>query len=577
VIKEYDKNTGKRKKLSRKSRYFVPAVSPDGSKLAVVDVDEQDHYSIKILDTEDGKVLKTISTQENVFFMTPRWSVDNRNIAVILLKKEGKALALIDSETSEIDLKIPFGYTEISKPYPVEDRIYFTGAYNGIDNIYVLNLEDGSIQQLTSSVFGATNACPSPDGKTLLYSDYTSQGYRLVTMPLDSAMWLPLDNVKDLSIRLYQSISKQEDWVLDEETVPDSTYPSKRFRRLNHLFNFHSWAPLSLDISTYEIEPGVMFLSQNKLSTSTLAAGYGYNVREETGKFYVNYAYEGFYPVIDFNLEYGNRWGRSILEDGSIYDFEWWETNFTPRISVPLNFTRGKYFKGLTPYISLDQKFISRIKPDPDIFRTKQISALGYRLFAYHQLRTSLRDIYPRWGQIIDVSFSNEPFSADQSRILAFNTYFYMPGIIRHQGLRLYAAYQQREIDNYKFSDRISYPRGYSGMQDEEAISLSATYKFPLWYPDLSIPPFLYLKRIKMAFFYDYAIGRNAGANTYYRSAGIDLTGDMHLLRFLAPFDLGVRFIYLTETNSYTAQFLIGVSFDSFYLGEIRDKPGKIY
>jgi hypothetical protein len=577
VVREYDITTGKRRKLSRKSRYFVPDISPDGARLAVVDVDQDDRYSLKILDSSNGDVIKSISTPGNTFFMTPKWAGDNRNIAVIMMNRKGKSLALIDSETGEIDYRIPFGYTEIAMPFPAADKVYFTGAYNGTDNIYVLDLASDSVFQLTSSVFGATNASLSQNGRYLLYSNYTSDGYQVVRMPLDSALWRPLEQVEDHSIKLYESISEQEGWVLDDKVVPDSTFETQRFRRLPHLFNIHSWAPVSLDLSTYEINPGVMFLSQNKLSTSFLVAGYRYNISEETGKAYLNYSYEGLYPIIDVNLDYGKRRGRLRLSDGSIYNYEWMETNIVPRLRVPLTFTRGKYYRGITPYINLEQKFISKIKPDPDLFRTKQVTATGYRIYAYHQLRTSARDLYPEWGQIMDVSFSHEPFSGDQSMIFAANAYFYFPGILKHHGLRLYAAYQDRVVDNYKFSDRIAYPRGYSGMQDEQAVSFSATYKFPLWYPDLSIPPLIYLKRIKMALFYDYAIGRNSGINTYYRSAGIDLTGDMHLLRFLAPFDLGVRFIYLTETDSFTAQFLIGVSFDSFYVGRDRNEAGKIY
>ncbi len=577
VIKEYDIFTGKRRKLSKKSRYYVPAVSPDGSKLAVVDVDPQNQYSLLILDAGDGSILKRISRDDNTFFMTPRWSDDNQTIAVILMNRQGKSLALVNAISGEIQLQIPFGYMEISKPLPTGNRVFFTGAYNGIDNIYVLNTEDKSIHQLTSSEFGANDAFIAEDGNMLLYSDYTSDGYQVVEMPLDSGLWLPLNNVQDHSIKLYEAISKQEDWVLDDVKVPDTTYEVNRFRRMPHLFNFHSWAPVSLDISSYEINPGVMFLSQNQLSTSFFIAGYGYNINEETGKLYFKYSYEGFYPVIDVNFDYGKRKGRTRLSDNSILNYEWMETNIGADIRVPLSLTRGKYYKGITPRVSFDQKFLNKVKPIPDLFRINKISTMGYSIYAYHQLKTSVRDIYPKWGQILDLSYYNTPNTNEQSDIFAVNTYFYVPGIARHQGIRLYAAYQQRKIDDYKFGDRVSYPRGITGMQDEELLSFSATYKLPLFYPDLSLPPIIYLKRVKMALFYDYSIGINDGINTYYRSTGLDLTGDMNILRFLAPFDLGVRIIYLPEADKFEYQFLIGISFDSFYVGQNNRRNGNIY
>ncbi len=68
VIKEYNIATGKRRKLSTKSRYYVPAISPDGKKIAAVDVDEQNQYSLVILKASDGNLLNRIRLKA-VFWM----------------------------------------------------------------------------------------------------------------------------------------------------------------------------------------------------------------------------------------------------------------------------------------------------------------------------------------------------------------------------------------------------------------------------------------------------------------------------------------------------------------------------
>ncbi|HEY9114649.1 MAG TPA: hypothetical protein VIN10_08100, partial [Bacteroidales bacterium] len=54
VIKIHDLKTGKTRKISSKSRYFAPALSPDGKRVATVYVSEKSEYALYILDAEDG-------------------------------------------------------------------------------------------------------------------------------------------------------------------------------------------------------------------------------------------------------------------------------------------------------------------------------------------------------------------------------------------------------------------------------------------------------------------------------------------------------------------------------------------
>ena len=97
-------------------------------------------------------------------------------------------------------------------------------------------------------------------------------------------------------------------------------------------------------------------------------------------------------------------------------------------------------------------------------------------------------------------------------------------------------------------------------------------YKLPLVYPDWSLGPVLYLQRIKASLFYDYAYGEQSGSINHYNSTGIDITGDMYILRFLAPVELGLRYIYFPDQNTYKLQFLFGINLDSFYLDAVKPK-----
>ncbi|MBE9492571.1 MAG: hypothetical protein IMY70_06780 [Bacteroidetes bacterium] len=566
VIKTYDLYTGKVEKLTGRTRYFAPSLSPGGSMIAAVEVTPQSQYSIVILDASTGSLLKKIALSDTLFYMTPSWSENSRKIVTIVLGTKGKSIALVDTDNGEINLLIPFTYTDISKPVVKMDYIYFTGAYSGIDNIYSLNIATGDINQVISAKYGATDISFSPDGQHFIYADYTDDGYQVAESAPDTNLWIPLDEIEDHSLKLYKPITNQEGFVLNGNDIPTVKHISKRYSRFLNLFNIHSWAPLSINASNFDIKPGLSILSQNKLSTSFFIGGYEYNLGEKVGKYYLNYSYQGFYPIIDIRWDHGKRRDYYPAEKGK-QSYEWKETNIITGIRIPLNLTRGKYYRGINPGIGFTQTYRKMQKSSQVKFIKSNIKSFDYRLYSYNRLKKSTRDIYPQWGQVIDIQYRHTPFDDLTSSIFAAETYLYFPGIIRHQGLRFYGGYQNRLTGYYKFSDLVNYPRGITGKQDEVLYSIAATYKMPILYPDFSLGPFVYLKRIKISLFYDYAIGDTDHHITYYKSTGMELSGDMHIIRFIAPFDIGLRVIYLPDQQKFEYQFLFAVGFDSFYIG----------
>lgn len=145
--------------------------------------------------------------------------------------------------------------------------------------------------------------------------------------------------------------------------------------------------------------------------------------------------------------------------------------------------------------------------------------------------------------------------------------------MVKHQGLNIYAGYQQRETSEdkaswYKFSDLVAYPRGVTNAQDESLLSIRSTYALPIAYPDWSIGPVVYLKRIRANLFYDHAIGWDNNDRYTYNSAGADLLAEVHLLRFIAPFEFGVRYAYRIDDGTNYWAFLFSIGFSSFGIGE---------
>ncbi|MBI9037507.1 MAG: PD40 domain-containing protein [Bacteroidales bacterium] len=565
IIKTLNLKTKKVKKLTSHTRYFAPAISPDSKKIAAVRITTVDKYFLDILNANTGEIINSLSTPENDFFITPSWSDDNKTIVCVLLSDSGKCLASINFQTGKIRHLTDFSFIEISKPINSGNLVYFVGAYSGIDNIYVLNTETKKISQLTSARFGVADPCRSKNKNEIIYSNYSKNGFEIVKTKISNKTLIDLPEVSDLSIKLYESIAKQEEGIIEVSNIPNKQFETKKYSKWKHLFNFHSWAPLFIDVNNTEINPGFSIMSQNKLGTSITTLGYDYNLNERSGKYYANYTYKGFYPVFDLTFDHGKRKGKYYDDMKNSYDSSWLETNLELEISLPLNLTTNKYIRSIIPKIGTTFKNIAHKNSTPDNFIKGTIQTLDYKLSINNILKQSYRDIYPKWGQSIGLNYRNTPFGDnDLGSIKAVETVLFFPGILKHQGIKIYSGIQKKKNEHYRFSDIVDYPRGFSGLSSDELFSISFNYKFPLVCPDLSISSLIYLKRIKLNLFFDYADSKLKDDKSIYRSTGLETTFDCHFLRMIVPFDLGLRTIYKPDNNSFNFEFMFLMDFTSF-------------
>ena len=568
VLKVYDMHTGKLRQLSKRSHLFAPDFSCHGEKLLAVKTTPESKYSIVILSTETGEFLQEITTPENYFFQTPVWGDTDDEIVSVVLGDRGKKIILINPETNEIRDIYPWTYEEISGAAICHDTVYFTGSRSGISNFYAFSLsEPDKVYKITDSKYGNIDLNFSPDGQTLLYSEYTADGYRIVQREKNTAEWTRLDEVRNNGPKLYMHLGEDPEKILSDSIIPDNKYAIENYSRLHNLFNFHSWAPFYIDANNYSFNPGAVIMSQNLLSTAFTTAAYEYDLNEETGRYSLNFSYHGWYPVVDLQFSHGKR--RTMVYNDSLekqQELGWLETRIKGGFYLPLNLTNGKYRFGLRPSVYLNQRFLNTDKSAETTIHYTDLKTLDYRLYAYRTLKTSRRDIFPAWGQILVLNFRNAPFENDiTDYILSGEGYLYFPGLMKHHGLRLYLGAQKTLRNRYIFSNIISNPREYHGISASELYSFKADYAIPLAYPDLSLGSIIYLKRIKSKLFYDYAIAETKDQINYFNSAGIELTADMHVFRFISPIEIGVRSSYLIRKEELKFELLFGVNFTALY------------
>lgn len=580
--------------IHTENNLLSPVISPDLDKFAGIETDFMNNYFLSIYELSSGKLIKRYSTETNDYFLTPVWNDSGDKIYFIGLSEQGKYIGELDLKTEEISAITEPVFYDIKNPDYYKGNLYFTSSKTGIDNIFCLNIESGEITQCTSVLFGANYASTSDN--YLYFSDYTSNGYHVASLSKEKMLNKPAENIEIKKYELAETLSQQEGETInftDQDTVH---FPTKPYRKLAHLFNFHSWAPAYMNINNYEIKPGVSFLSQNKLGTASTNIGYEYNTTEEVGKYRAEFEYSGFFPVISAQIGYGKRkaryleitefhdhMGSIIRRDTTINSYEWNELNLDLDVRIPLYFSSGKYNQLIQPEIkySYVNTYLKQNIPSSNL-NPGYYHYVLYRLFFQNTIRKSEMDIVPDWGQIIDIKFRNSPQNGwlggknnwSIGNMTTVQTYLYFPGFKMNHGIKVYNAFQKKENNkDLTFKDAIKYPRGFHSFNNDEMYSFGIDYIMPLCYPDLSLGRFFYLKRLRTSLFYDYAklsshiSGNNNGPATSYerelKSYGAEVIGDGNVLRITAPVSIGFRGAYMPDYEDISFEFLFTIDFTS--------------
>ncbi len=564
-----------------------PVLSEDKDRVVMVEADYQNNFYLSVYNINSGKLLARFQTRGNNYFFTPKW-LDANSLVVIMLTPKGKKLVHVNPFTKELQDLTDENFRELKHPVVSGNTVYFISSYSGKNSLYALNLDTKKVAQVYEPRFGVEYPAISPGKSKILLSNYTADGFGLIEIPLDQNSWKPITEIKKGKYPLAESMKKQEPGVIDFQALDTTSYKSSPYSKLANIINIHSWAPLAIDINSYDIQPGVSIMSQNVLGTGQASVGYKWDTDNKEGRWYANYIYKGWYPQFEFEASTGkresqyylvrqtlNNEGEVIKRDTTLEGYDWQETRLEADIKLPLNFTKGKFFRLLQPELKYELTSIKQGNSSPENFFNGNLQTLAYRVYYHQILRQSPQDVLPDFGIILDATYRHSPFGdLDAGSISAFQAISYLPGALPNHGVRLYYGYQDRGDGPHNlFSDAIRYPRGWGKSSNDNMYTFSADYRLPLAYPDLSIGGIMYLKRLRASIFADFArqegviYENNTPVAVFSRnlsSYGVELVGDMNWFRFYAPVQLGFRASYLRELEAMDYAVLLSINFTSF-------------
>ncbi len=560
VIKIGDIHNGKIKQLSFKTHYFAPDISSDNKKIVAAETDEYGNYALVILAVEDGTLINKFQN-DSLFFQTPLWMPDNLHIVASAVGPKGKAIIKLNSVSSEFELLLPFSFDDFYLSGRMGEELLLHGSWSGISNIYLLNTSDLSIKQLSSSRFGAAWAMADEQQHRIFYSDYHANGWQAVSMSVADARDTALEQVENTAFPLADLLSSSSSFNIDEVEIPDTAYLVKPYRKIAHLFRFHSWAPLYIEADNASFQPGLSLFSQNSLSTMIAELGYRFDPNQETGTAKTSISYYGWYPILNASVEHGARADIATIEDEDIL-LKWMETSTLAGISLPLNLTRDKWVRGIRSSINFRQTHRQMNKDIAVEFKLPIVRSMSYELQAYQYMRMSERALLPRGGISLYFLFRQMLHQNHPGQQVYGSTNLFLPGLAPSHGIRLFGAWQKQFREANYFSALTPIPRGYHHLFHKEAFSFKADYMFPIAYPELNWPTIAYFKRLRASIFTDYmSVYDEKWIN--FSSSGIELLTDWHFFNFPAPFSIGGRYSHTWNDTKPKFELLFGINFDA--------------
>jgi Tol biopolymer transport system component len=191
---------GRTRRLTHRARAGDPDVAPDGRTI-VCTVQAADRRFLATLTLPDAGRMATpavLLSAPSIDYSMPRWSPDGRSIAVERRRVGGPSeIVVVDvAARTERVLVSSRDDRNVTPFWLTATTLLFASDRNGQPfSIYAIDLQSGMVKRLNGVGYSAQSPVVSPDGRTLVFVGYTTDGYDLFSLPLASASWSEVADV----------------------------------------------------------------------------------------------------------------------------------------------------------------------------------------------------------------------------------------------------------------------------------------------------------------------------------------------------------------------------------------------
>lgn len=416
------------KSLTHKGWLYNPAPSEKYAHAAVVEIRPEGGSGLTFINLGNGKREMSFNAPDSLQIVETAWI--GEDIYVSGISEHGSGIYRLDVNEEHCDnlagalgspyefhYKVPEGeyrWVMALAPQPVQikdlqggqnpsdemrgkdkDVVLFTSDRTGVNELYSLDPDEGTLRQLTSTRYGASDYQFDADGRWLYFSSQTIKGKMIFRTPANELfdkevdwneryIWPIAEKLSEQARRRAKKLYGNAELLETEAARADTMTLSKprRYYKVPQMFRVHSWAPFYANIPMLMnandlgdnifdyVNLGATAVLQNQLGTFSGIIGYSahkdpYDKARWRHSAHLNLKYTGLYPVFELSLDFNDRAARQ----GSVNLYEMGEGMYSittrseahpsvPNISgsisayIPFKFSSGGWSRGFTPRVS---------------------------------------------------------------------------------------------------------------------------------------------------------------------------------------------------------------------------------
>jgi hypothetical protein len=513
-----DITNGHQHKLTKRSKYFSPDLSPDGQKIVVVNELASGKNNLELLNSKTGKIVFSIPNTDHLFYTYPKFTIGQKIISAVRNTEGKMSLEEIDLNNNQTNYLLPFTYNVIGFPFFSHDTLYFSYAYKKNDELFAYTFSNKKLWLIeTGNEQGLGKYHVSINDSNIVWSSFTAEGYRLQEFPKLQLHFIEIniDNLQKITSSFgITAVNNTNANLL--YSVPEDTFSITKYRKSFHLFNFHSIEPAVND-PQYTLS----LVSENILNTLQSDVSFTYDRSEKYKEISFSATYGAWFPYLSTGVNY--LFDRSSLFHQNLIHYNQLEPY--AGFNIPLNLSKGRSFTYLnfgSQYVYSKAAFQGKYR---DTLHSPSYSYSSNFLSFSHQVQQAQQQIFPRFAQTISLSYKTPLTKLNGYQYVA-NSNFYFPGFANTHSIILNGAYLQKDsLNKINFSSGFPFSRGYQAVNFYKMYKWGINYHLPLALPDWGFANILYLLRIRANLFYDDTEAKDFYSNKIPYNASFRSTG----------------------------------------------------
>lgn len=534
-----DIKSKKKKILTHSSKSFAPSFNQGGDKIIYMQYTEDSNSKLIEMNLS-GEILNEIANTENLYYTFPKY-LENGAIISAVRNKEGQmSVCLIDPKSKEHKNLIPFTNNIIVDLTTTGNKIFFTGSFDGKDQLYTLNAADGKIKQIISRINNCYMPCINNKQDFVLYTELNKNGRVILQSELNEFNYqekkvIELEDLFAFQSENFNTIS------IDFKTI-ESQFKLKPYKKYKNIITLHSWRP---EINRSNL--GLTLYSDNLLNTLNLEAGVFRNLNEQKTYYNINTTYSGLYPILKGEANLIPQ--RTLIlpeNDNLVADTNVTEKNFKFNTYIPFVLTKGLYESKFQVGSGYQYIRLSNIN-----LNTKNITIQALS-FSFNYLKAirkapqhfvSRKAIYLQADYLRSINKNSEQFTTQ--------TEFSFGGFLKNDVIIVNGSLlKQKTSSGYQFFNNYNFSRGTQIGGVDCFYKLSLNYQFALAYPDGGINGLFYLYRIRLNPFFDFGWAQAYNNNSFNKmnTAGLEIIADLNIFNTL-PIKAGIRYSYVFKSD----------------------------